>query len=98
MAQLLKKRDTMSLNEIESTNNLFSLADLQYLRTSLQGSALIAGEIEYEEACRTIEANFVQRPAIVVLPEITADVRAAVQFAHQHQLPILTLQRMCACA
>lgn len=67
----------------------FNATQLQTLRARLQGRALVADDEGYDTARQTWDTkNFDQHPAIIVLPTVTADVLAAVTFAHEHDLPI----------
>lgn len=62
---------------------------LQELRAQLQGAALVPGDDGYDRARQTWDATtFDQKPALVVLPEISADVMVAVTFARRHNLAI----------
>ncbi len=67
----------------------FDPARLQALRARLQGKALVPDDEGYDTACKTWDARtFDQHPAIIVLPDASADVQTAATFAREHNLPI----------
>jgi len=59
-------------------------AMLGELRAQLRGRLLLAGDAGYDEARRILSPSFDKRPALIVQPSGTADVRTAVQFARDH--------------
>jgi len=66
-----------------------SSTDLQTLRASLKGRAFLPGDDGYDAARQTWSVTtFEQRPAVVVMPSVAADVARAVGFAREHDLPI----------
>ena len=67
----------------------FSSTQLQALRAEMHGRVLVPGDDGYDTARQTWNVTtFDQRPAIVVMPSIAADVTSAVSFAREHKLPI----------
>ena len=56
------------------------------LRRRLRGALLLPGNPGYDEARLVLNASVDRRPALVVQPTGTADVRAAVDFARDHEL------------
>jgi FAD/FMN-containing dehydrogenase len=56
------------------------------LADRLRGRLLLAADDGYDEARRILNPSFDKRPALIVQPTGTADVRAAVEFAHEHRL------------
>src|SRR5688572_2505649 len=67
----------------------FSSTQLQALRAEIHGRVFVPGDDNYDTARQTWNVTtFDQRPAIVVMPSIAADVRSAVSFAREHELPI----------
>jgi FAD/FMN-containing dehydrogenase len=58
-----------------------ALADL---RARLRGGLLLAGDDGYDDARRILNPSFDRRPALVVQPTGVADIRAAVEFAAEH--------------
>lgn len=61
---------------------------LQYLRSQLQGYALLPGDDGYDRARLAWVPTFDQHPALIVVPESSSDVVAAVTFAHEYGLSI----------
>ena len=62
---------------------------LDALRAQVTGGVFVNGDAGYDEARQTWNrTTFDQRPAVVVLPDTSADVVAAVRFARKHALPI----------
>src|SRR4051794_26970874 len=67
----------------------FSSTQLHPLRARVNGRVFVPGDDGYDIARQTWNVTtFDQRPAIVVLPSIAADVSAAVNFAREHDLSI----------
>jgi FAD/FMN-containing dehydrogenase len=67
----------------------FSSTQLQALRAHVNGRVLVPGDDGYDTARQTWNVTtFDQRPAIVVMPSISADVVSAVSFAREHNLSI----------
>ena len=67
----------------------FSSVQLQTLRTHVNGRVFVPGEHGYDAARQTWNvATFEQRPAVIVMPTIAADVASAVSFAREHNLSI----------
>src|SRR5688572_3766620 len=62
--------------------------DIEYLRGKLQGDLLQPQDEGYDEARAIWNGMIDKRPAIIVLPETTKDVSAAVKFAHEHGLQL----------
>jgi FAD/FMN-containing dehydrogenase len=62
------------------------VSDLQQLRQSLRGALLLPGDAGYDTARRVLNESIDRRPALIVQPTGTADVRTAVDFARQHDL------------
>lgn len=68
---------------------LFDKEKLQQLREQVSGDVLVPGDPGYEEGCQVWDhAVFKQHPALIVLPLNVEDVRAAVLFARENDLPI----------
>ncbi len=65
---------------------VLATGDLQQLKSSLRGTLLLPGEAGYEQARRVRNTAIDRRPALVVQPTGTADVRTAVDFAREHRL------------
>jgi FAD/FMN-containing dehydrogenase len=63
-------------------------ADLEALRASLDGDALIRGDSAWEAARQAWNLVAVQEPALVVMAESAADVAAAVGFARDQGLQV----------
>src|ERR1700753_3691476 len=61
---------------------------IKNLRAQLEGSAYIPGDEDYHEACLSWFKSYEQKPAIVIMPANTIDVRVAIKFAKEHSLPI----------
>lgn len=59
---------------------------IEELRKRLRGSLLLPGNPGYDLARRVLNESIDKRPALVVQPTGAADVRAAVDFARDHQL------------
>ena len=67
----------------------FSSTQLQALRARVNGRVFVPGDDGYDTARQTWNVTtFDQRPAIVVMPSIAADVASAVSFAREHNLSI----------
>ena len=67
----------------------FSSAQLQALRARERGRVCVPGDDGYDTARQTWNVTtFDQRPAIVVVPSIAADVASAVGFAREQNLSI----------
>src|ERR1044072_3296217 len=67
----------------------FSSTQLHALRARVNGRVFVAGDDGYDTARQTWNVTtFEQRPAIVVMPSIAADVASAVSFAREHNLSI----------
>ena len=67
----------------------FASTELQALRARVNGRVFVPGDDGYDTARQTWNVTtFDQRPAIVVMPAISADVACAVSFARQHDLSI----------
>jgi FAD/FMN-containing dehydrogenase len=70
-------------------SSTFSPTQLQALRTEIHGRVFVPGDDGYDTARQTWNVTtFDQRPAMVVVPSIAADVASAVRFAREHSLPI----------
>jgi len=63
-------------------------ADIEALRTSLRGDALLPGDGGYDAARAVWNAMIDRRPAVIVRARGTADVIDAVNFAREHGLPV----------
>jgi len=63
-----------------------SAADLKTLAASLRGPVLLADSAGYDTARRVLNPAIDRRPALIVQPTGTADVRRAVSFAAAHGL------------
>ncbi len=62
---------------------------IKTLRTRLQGSVFVPSDEGYDKARLTWDTKtFDQHPAIVVMPAVSSDVVAAVNFARENNLPI----------
>jgi FAD/FMN-containing dehydrogenase len=61
-------------------------AELQELRSRLRGALLLPGDPGYDQARRVLNEAIDKHPALVVQPSGAADVRAAVDFAREHEL------------
>ena len=60
----------------------FSSTKLRALRARVNGGVFVPGDDGYDKARQTWnDTTFDQRPAVVVLPSISADVSSAVSFA-----------------
>ena len=67
----------------------FSSTQLHVLRARVNGGVFVPGDVGYDTARQTWNVTtFDQRPAIVVMPSIPADVVSAVDFARAHNLSI----------
>lgn len=60
----------------------------EQLQAQLKGTALLPNDAGYDEARKSWNLNVNQHPAVIVLPENTADVAAAVQYAESADLGI----------
>ena len=88
-------RCDMKIEEFEPSpfSHIFS-RPATFLRLSFkpgprEGRVFVPGDDGYDNARQTWNVTtFDQRPAIVVMPSIAADVASAVSFARQHNLPI----------
>jgi FAD/FMN-containing dehydrogenase len=69
-----------------STHPLAS--DVETLRTSLEGTVVLPGEVAWDTARQAWNLAVDQRPTLVALPRRAADVQALVHFAHAHGLRI----------
>jgi FAD/FMN-containing dehydrogenase len=79
----------MKTMSTSARSTALSSTHLQTLRASLKGRAFLPGDDGYDAARQTWNVTtFDQRPAMVVMPSIAADVAAAVRFAHEHDLAI----------
>jgi FAD/FMN-containing dehydrogenase len=56
------------------------------LAARLRGRVLLAKDAGYDDARRILNPSFDKRPALIVQPTGTADVRSAVEFAREHSL------------
>jgi FAD/FMN-containing dehydrogenase len=56
------------------------------LAARLRGRVLLAKDEGYDQARRILNPSFDKRPALIVQPTGTADVRSAVEFAREHSL------------
>jgi FAD/FMN-containing dehydrogenase len=56
------------------------------LAARLRGRVLLAKDEGYDQARRILNPSFDKRPALIVQPSGTADVRSAVEFAREHSL------------
>ncbi len=63
-----------------------SAADIKALAASLRGPVLLADSAGYDTARRVLNPAIDKRPALIVQPTGTADVRRAVSFAAAHGL------------
>jgi hypothetical protein len=63
-----------------------SAADIKTLAASLRGPVLLADSPGYDTARRVLNPAIDKRPALIVQPTGTADVRRAVSFAAEHGL------------
>jgi len=63
-------------------------ADLEALRRSLDGDALIRGDAGWEESRQAWNLVAQQEPALIVMAESAADVAETVQFARSHGLRV----------
>jgi FAD/FMN-containing dehydrogenase len=61
---------------------------LNLLRSVLTGTAITPGEDGYDDARATWDTAVEHRPQLVVMPETSSDVVAAVQYAQEHGLPV----------
>ena len=61
-------------------------AELQSLAASLKGDLLLAGDPGYDDARTILNPSFDKHPALIAQPLDEADIRAAVQFAREHDL------------
>ena len=67
----------------------FHSPQLQALRARVNGRVFVPGDDGYDTARQTWNVTtFDQRPAIVVMPSMSADVASAVSFAREHSLSI----------
>lgn len=65
-----------------------SSEDLQALSASLRGKVILPSTPEYDETRRIWNATIDKRPAFIVACKGTADVMAALRFAHAHALQL----------
>jgi FAD/FMN-containing dehydrogenase len=77
------------MSSTSSAPATFSSTQLQALRAHVNGRVFVPGDDGYDTARQTWNTTtFDQRPAIVVMPSISADVASAVSFAREHSLSI----------
>jgi len=55
------------------------------LKAQLRGAVLLAGDEGYDDARRILNPSFDKRPALIVQPTGTADIRTAVNFARENK-------------
>ncbi len=75
--------DAIALDGKEITLNGQAVSDLA---ARLRGQILLAGDHGYDDARRILNPSFDKHPALIVQVTGTADIRAAVEFAAEHQL------------
>jgi FAD/FMN-containing dehydrogenase len=63
-----------------------SRAAVQELGDSLRGNLLLPGHAAYEQARRVLNASIDKRPALIVQPKGSADIKNAVDFARESSL------------
>jgi FAD/FMN-containing dehydrogenase len=63
-------------------------AAMRSFRSSLQGAMLVPGDAGYDHARRVFNAMIDRRPALIVRPANAEDIRHAVLFAREHDLPL----------
>jgi FAD/FMN-containing dehydrogenase len=63
-------------------------ASIDALRAQLGGMVFLPGEPEHDASRRIWNAMIDKRPALIVRPSGVADIRHAVLFAREHQLPV----------
>lgn len=80
--------DRADLNAIGLDGNDIVLPDraVEQLGTRLAGQLLLAGQDGYDDARRILNPSFDRYPALVVQVSGTADIRAAVEFAAEHEI------------
>jgi hypothetical protein len=75
----------------------FSSTQLRALQARVNGRVFVPGDDGYDTARQTWNVTtFDQRPAIVVMPSISADVASAVSFAREHNLSIAPCLTWCS--
>lgn len=62
--------------------------EIQELQAAIRGSLLLPGEAQYEHARAVWNAMIAKRPAMILRCAGAADVRAGVNFAREHGLPL----------
>ncbi len=62
------------------------------LRARLRGRVLLAGNEGYDQARRILNPSFDKRPALIVQPTGTADIRTAVDFARENRGLLLAVK------
>jgi len=68
--------------------NTVGTSELQELQAGLRGSLLLPGEPQYDAARTIWNAMIAKRPAMILRCAGAADVRAGVNFAREHGLPL----------
>ena len=66
-----------------------SAENVASLVAAVAGSVLLPGDTGYDDECAVFNLNHELVPAVIVVPEIPADVQAAVVFAAKRQRPVL---------
>lgn len=61
---------------------------IQELQAAIRGSLLLPGEAQYDDARKVWNAMIAKRPAMILRCAGAADVRAGVNFAREHGLPL----------
>ena len=62
--------------------------EIQELQAAIRGSLLLPGEAQYDDACKVWNAMIAKHPAMILRCAGAADVRAGVNFAREHGLPL----------
>uniref|UniRef100_UPI0028AD48BA FAD-binding protein n=2 Tax=unclassified Massilia TaxID=2609279 RepID=UPI0028AD48BA len=68
--------------------NTVGVSEMQELQAAIRGSLLLPGEPQYDDARRIWNAMIAKRPAMILRCAGAADVRAGVNFAREHGLPL----------
>jgi FAD/FMN-containing dehydrogenase len=78
----------MAMVSTQEPSPTIDASALRRFRSRLQGATLAPGDSGYDHARRVFNAMIDRRPALIVRPASSDDIRHAVLFAREHDLPL----------